>query len=333
MKTLKSINSDKIGLKRQAFILNTLSDLLETGFSVQQSLKFIKTVSKPNAKIITKIQSSLLDGYSLPEAMKFFLSKTIYQQLKIADNHGQIVAGLKEVAEFILEKMKQKNKIKELSFYPILLFTFLFSIILAIKIIILPATSIKSSSETSGNLYGWIGLSLIVIIGTSLLIYKFKRFDRMKQVEWLIRIPLVGKIFFEYYQYYLATNLALMLKNGLDMYKIVAVFKEFEESTFLQKIGQDIENGLNNGDNLERIFAKYPFISDEMLVFLSNGSSNEKLAMNLNAWAKMCFKRMTKAVEKIIKLIQPLSFVIIGITITVTYLSLLMPLYQSMENI
>lgn len=57
------------------------------------------------------------------------------------------------------------------------------------------------------------------------------------------------------------------------------------------------------------------------------------LAKNLRALSRLCFQRLIKKSERLISLIQPTAFVIIGITIVVTYLKMLLPLYHSMENI
>ncbi|KRK57878.1 hypothetical protein FC73_GL000888 [Fructilactobacillus fructivorans] len=77
-------------------------------------------------------------GNNLPDSMKFFLSESIYYQLKIADEHGDLVNGMKEIGDFLKLRITQNEKIKAVVVYPIFLFLVLFSIIFAVKFLIMP---------------------------------------------------------------------------------------------------------------------------------------------------------------------------------------------------
>ncbi|QFX92851.1 type II secretion system F family protein [Fructilactobacillus fructivorans] len=128
----------RISIKQQAFLFSTLGDLLSTGFSIHQSLEFVKVVSKRNQIIVNKIMHGLERGNNLPDSMKFFLSESIYYQLKIADEHGDLVNGMKEIGDFLKLRITQNEKIKAVVVYPIFLFLVLFSIIFAVKFLIMP---------------------------------------------------------------------------------------------------------------------------------------------------------------------------------------------------
>ena len=140
MKFRKNINSDKVTLQQQSFIFSTISELMKIGFSISQALDFIKTVSKKNRKIILKVEQGLKSGYPLPKSMKFFLNNSMYQQLLIADEHGKIEDGMQEISEFIQLRLKQKNKIRDIAIYPLILFFFLILLLISIKLFVLPET-------------------------------------------------------------------------------------------------------------------------------------------------------------------------------------------------
>ncbi|WP_429970726.1 type II secretion system F family protein [Fructilactobacillus sp. Tb1] len=335
MKFKLNTNSDKLSLQQQTFIFSTIAELLQIGFSISQSLSFIKTVSKKNRKIISKVEQGLENGDSLPHAMKFFLNNSMYQQLVIADEHGKIETGMQEISEFIQLRLKQQTKIRDIAIYPLILFFGLMIMLVAIKLFILPETDALGNVAKSQN---WITYLLFVMAGFLVVFgfYKIKAFINRKAIykaNFLSRIPILGTVFSSYYEYYLTSNLAIMLSNGLDMRKIVQIFAKFKENSLLYEIGINMDQSLNRGISIDKIFKRYHFVSNELVVFLSNGSTNEVLAQNLQALSKLCFQRLIKKSEKLISLIQPTAFVIIGITIVVTYLKMLMPLYQSMESI
>lgn len=335
MKFRRNTNSDKLSLQQQVFIFSTISELMKIGFSISQALAFIRTVSKKNHKVIFKVEQGLKSGYSLPQSMKFFLNNAMYQQLLIADEHGKIENGMQEISDFIQLRLKQSNKIRDIAIYPLMLFFILILLLVAIKLFVLPETDALAQLKPTQN---WLTYLAIVLLGFVSIFgfYRAKDFLAKKAIykaNVLARLPLLGSIFSAYYEYYLTSNLAIMLQNGLDLRKIVQVFAKFKERTLLFEIGQEMDQSLNQGLAIEQIFKRYHFVSNELVIFLSNGSTNEMLAKNLRALSKLCFQRLIKKSEKLISLIQPTAFVIIGITIVVTYLKMLLPLYHSMENI
>lgn len=335
MKFKRNTNSDKLSLQQQVFIFSTISELMKIGFSISQALAFIKTVSKKNRKVILKVEAGLKNGYSLPKSMKFFLNNSMYQQLLIADEHGKIENGMQEISDFIQLRLKQSNKIRDIAIYPLLLFFILILLLVAIKLFVLPETDALGQLKPTQN---WLTYLTVVILGfvSIFAFYRLKAFlakQAIYKANVLARLPLLGSIFSAYYEYYLTSNLAIMLQNGLDLRKIVQVFAKFKERTLLFEIGQEMNHSLNRGIGIDQIFKRYHFVSNELVVFLSNGSTNEMLAKNLRALSKLCFQRLIKKSEKLISLIQPTAFVIIGITIVVTYLKMLLPLYHSMESI
>lgn len=335
MKLKSNTNLDKLSLSQQAFIFSTIAELIKIGFSISQSLAFIRTVSKKNCKTILRIEKGLKDGYSLPQSMKFFLNNSMYQQLLIADEHGKIEDGMQAISDFIQLRLKQKNKIRDIAIYPLILFFMLVLLLIVIKLFVLPETNILGQIKPSQN---WLTYLLMVSLGFISVFgfYQIKVFlnkQAIYKANVLTSLPLLGPVFSSYYEYYLTSNLAIMFQNGLDLRKIVQIFAKFKERTLLFEIGQEMDSSLKQGIGIESIFKHYHFVSNELVVFLSNGSTNEILAKNLRALSKLCFQRLIKKSEKLINLIQPTAFVIIGITIVVTYLKMLLPLYHSMESI
>ena len=207
--------------------------------------------------------------------------------------------------------------------------------LISIKLFVLPETKCFRQYNCFQKLDYLLNDCCDWIFGISVLscVKDFLAKQAIYKANFLAKIPFLGMIFSSYYEYYLTSNLAIMLQNGLDLRKIVQVFAKFKERTLLFEIGQEMDRSLKQGIGIEQIFKRYYFVSNELVVFLSNGSTNEMLAKNLRALSRLCFQRLIKKSERLISLIQPTAFVIIGITIVVTYLKMLLPLYHSMENI
>ncbi|CAM2799761.1 type II secretion system F family protein [Fructilactobacillus fructivorans] len=327
----------RISIKQQAFLFSTLGDLLSTGFSIHQSLEFVKVVSKRNQIIVNKIMHGLERGNNLPDSMKFFLSESIYYQLKIADEHGDLVNGMKEIGDFLKLRITQNEKIKAVVVYPIFLFLVLFSIIFAVKFLIMPQTADLTGQTGTRNhhviSYIVYAVGLAIILLGMVCYQNFKAKKCIDRINLLVKIPVIGQLFKAYYQYFVTSNFALMINGGLDLKQVVSALLKFDHQSLLYDVGKTMHASFNEGMNFGASLAHYSFVSEEMIVFLLNGSTQSELAQNLKALSRLSFKEMIRKSNLLIKLIQPVSFAVIGILIVGAYLQMLLPMYDSMKGL
>ncbi|USS87648.1 type II secretion system F family protein [Fructilactobacillus hinvesii] len=334
-KSLKMDDKQSISLKKQAALFASLSELIRNGFSLMESLNFMETTTPIDAKLIRKIREQLDAGQNLSASMRFFLTSDLYQQLRIADEHGDVISGMLDISRFIQLTMKQRQKIKALVTYPLILVGLLVMMVVIIKLVIMPQTSSLLPNQTPQGTsfpWWWVG-GMILVLGVGLLFFLFKRVTGIRRAELLVKLPLVGRLFRNYYAYYVANNLALMFKNGLDLHQIILVFHQFETKSLLWEMGERVEQSIQRGYGLQAGLAQYHFIAPEMVTFLENGSEQEQVSQNLLALSELYFQRLMQSSDTLIKLIQPLSFLAIGALIFITYLQMLMPMYEAMKGI
>ncbi|USS85201.1 type II secretion system F family protein [Fructilactobacillus myrtifloralis] len=335
MKRLSRVKPDAMPLRQQAAFFGSLSELIHNGFSLAASLDFIATTAPENTLVVTRIQRNLEAGTPLSQAMQFFLAADLYQQLRIAEEHGDVITGMLDISRFIQLTVQQRQKLKALAVYPLCLLGLLVTMMLIIKLVIMPQTaSLLPTTPQQSHLDGYllIGAGLVISLSLGLgVLIKTKR--GIQRAEFLIRLPLVGKLFRHYYQYYLASNLALMLKNGLDLQQIITVFRQFAPHSLLQEVGTLTERSIQTGTGLLASLRHYHFVAPEMIAFLENGSEQRTAGQNLLALSELYFQRLMRSSEMLIKLVQPGAFLLIGLLIFLTYLQMLLPMYQAMKGI
>ncbi|USS89784.1 type II secretion system F family protein [Fructilactobacillus cliffordii] len=295
----------------------------------------METITPQNDGLIQTIRQRLNQGQSLSGAMQFFLAPDLYQQLRIADEHGDVINGMLDISRFIKLNMHQRQKIKAIVVYPLVLVGLLVAMVLLIKLVIMPQTAsllpADSTPQGSQTLW-WLGGGLMMGV-ILMLVVVLKRRRGIKRAELLVGLPIVGRLFQNYYAYYVANNLALMFKNGLDLQQIIRVFQQFSPHSLLWEMGVQAEQSIQKGSGLLAGLRHYHFIAPEMMVFLENGSEQERVSQNLLALSELYFRRLMQSSDTLIKLIQPLSFLAIGALIFLTYLQMLMPMYQAMKGI
>ncbi len=314
-----------------------LADLLAVGFSLGEALTFIKVVIPAKKHQIEQIISGLERGDSFSKAIKPFLNEDIFYQILISEKHGDLSESLQSLGIYLTAKQKQQTKLLQLLEYPALLLIFLGALMVGMKAYIFPELNMWNAATQVHAIKGstiFIFLVLGILIG-SLIVYmkRFLKKPAVKRVELVCHVPIVGNVYRTYCHYYLSLNLAMLLKSGLGIKSICAMLASFSSTSLLFQIGTALEKQLAEGGKTSTFVNRYPFIPQELNVLLNKGNTGEALGRELVMFSKIKYQKLTKQIERLIGLVQPLMFLLIGLIIVFMYLSMLLPMYHSMEGV
>lgn len=337
LKLSKSFNTDKITLKDQAFIFSTIVDLTDMGVSIQKSVEFIR-VMKPKIKnqmdvVIKKLQ----EGKSFSEAFRPYVSTDVYYQLKIADYHGGLRRTLESISKVFNSRYEQRRKIKSLIQYPIFLMMFLGVMLIGMRIYIMPELA-NWDTGTASFRSKLIKIILIAIFLLSVLtalklLLDFKKKTITNQIVLLCRLPVFGKLYKTYCHYYLTSNLALFVRSGMSIGSICNYMTHLDRESLLYQIGKRIEKGITDGQDVHKMILNAVFLPDELVFLIKKVSNRETLSEEINALSTLKYRNLVQAMERLVLIIQPILFGIVGIVIILMYISILTPMYSSMKEV
>lgn len=126
--------------KEKALFLKRLGGLLEEGYSIQHSLRFIEKFEKQQIKEwIVSLQNGLVRGTSFHEELeKIGYSSKTCSQIYLASQYGDYGKTLTRCGEDLLKQEQFKKKLVNLLSYPLLLMVFLLSMLMLMRFLILP---------------------------------------------------------------------------------------------------------------------------------------------------------------------------------------------------
>lgn len=335
----KHIKKDSLSIRQQARWFSLMGDLLRVGFSLKQALTFSTTLMPESTKIFEEIDMSMASGGSFSKSTRSFISQDIYYQLLLAERHGDLGQSITQIGQFLTISVKQKAKLKGLLQYPAILLSLLGILLAVLKIFIFPELSTwQNEQETQYNLFAfwpWVLLGILIgVIGISgSIIYRWLKSSAVNRATLLCQLPLIGKIYREYYAYYLITNFALLLQNGMGVREICELFASFDKKSLLNQLGSQLDQVLMNGKPPIKIIHDYPYLPQELIVFMNKGETVEELGKQLTIFSSLIFSRLIKKIEQLLVLVQPILFGIIAVVIVMMYLSIMLPIYQSMKGI
>ncbi|EEI19032.1 type II secretion system F family protein [Lentilactobacillus hilgardii] len=322
----------------QADFFSTLANLLKIGFSLTAALKFICETDQHLKSGTKQIIDGLETGSDFSKCVQPLISSQAYQQILISEKHGQLRDVLNELATFNRLKLKQIKKIKTVMIYPAFLCIILLTLIIVIHTFVFPQieTLMPSVSTAQPELIDFHLLEVIgLAIGTILIILTISFFKQpvLKKAEIVVKIPFLGSIFKRYIAYYLASNLATLLRNGLSVKEIYSVLCAQKTDSIIYALGEMLNTSLTKGNSLKKIVETHHFIPKEIIKFLNSGDTVTEMANSMTAYSKLMFDEILLATDKLIAFIQPTMFLMIGVTIVATYFQLLIPIYDSVKGL
>ena len=322
---------EKLSLNKQYYLFKNLSDLFSAGFTIKESLQFLSQVGGRQSTI-KKIANKLSEGSSFSDSIVGLVHNDFYNQIMISEKYGDLSSCLAELSHFIEVKLKNKSKIKDLLFYPIVLVIILIGIVYAINAFVLPQLSSINAMQHYD--LGWLYMILLcMLMGILIVSVMYKRLPLLRKRDVISRIPFIGKIYTAYMGYILSLELKMLIQNGIDLKNILSILKDFKPNTIMYLLGEKARRLADHGEDVGQLTKMYSFIPVEFNGFFHHGSKVSEILIKLDAFSQIKFEEMNRRSNQLINLIQPLLFLFIGICIVLAYLVVLMPIYSSLKGI
>lgn len=321
----------KLTLKRQYVFFKLMSDLLNSGYNLKQSILFIREMDN-DVNAYNYIEDQLITGRSFSDSVYGLVNDEFVNQIMISERYGNLAQCLSDLSKFIQHRIQNESKIKEVLCYPIILIMMLAFTVFAINELVLPQLNTVSTINQYdfSMIYCFIALVVLVLAGIT---YFYNRLSLLEKRNYICRIPFIGNVYRSYIAYFLSLQLSMLLSSGMELIQIVHVLKTFKRNTLLNALGNELSRCANLGDEVTKLINKYRFLPIEYNSFFSSGKEVDDIKDELNIFSKIKFTEMNKQVNRLINMIQPILFLIIGICIIVAYLLVLAPIYSSLKGI
>jgi len=323
----------KITSAQQAEYLLIISKLLRNGFSLSQSINCLRLLNTKD-KLFEKIQTDLKYGKMISQSLRHLqLPTVVFNQLVIAQNHGKIEMALEQTGQLLQTQAKQKNKLKELLAYPMFILGFLMTMLLGMKIYIVPQLEVASGGQ---NIDLFLKILLIVfllaVISIGYFVFKVKRNREYQRALTLVKLPIIGKIYLCFYQFLILQGLGMQLSSGMNLFEICESNSHFQKDSIQAYLADKFVAGLTGGKSLMVMINEEPLLPKQLKVILQAGESGTQLAQDLLLMSELKFDETQRELKKILNLVQPILFGIIALVIVVTYLIVLLPIYGMMKG-
>ncbi|WP_165980655.1 competence type IV pilus assembly protein ComGB [Macrococcus carouselicus] len=341
-------SSNKLKQYDDDFLLR-IAELTESGFTQFEAVKFlfsqydgVKTSVKDDCLTLLKEGRQLSDVMTLLNYREHSVL-----QIYFAEQYGDINQSLKECHSYSLSQKKSRQQFLKTIQYPFILMSIFFGLIIVVNQTVLP--QFKNMYDSMGIVISrelqvmtailfilphvlLTALGGVIVLGI-LYFLVYRQADISRKLWLLRRIPLVNSLYRKLLTYRISLELSFFLANGIEMLKIIQIFKNQDKDVILRYIGEHIDNSLLSGYSLPEAVKRVNLFENSMVHFIQHGERNSKLDIELKYYSAYIFKKFEQQIVNYIRWIQPVVFFLLAMLIITLYLVIILPMLQMMSGI
>jgi competence protein ComGB len=336
-------------VNEQASFLKRTGELLERGYPISEAIESISLhLSEIRKKEMNQCLIDLKKGLLFHEVLRHLgFHKDLIGYVYFAEQHGSFADALLEGSRLALLKEKDLHKLTKLLQYPMLLLMITGFLFFFVKNTLLPRfTILFTSMGLKANFFTKVTYGLdryfpliiyfvcfLLTLASSYYLLIFRRKTILMQRSLLVRIPIAGRILKLFFTHYFSIQLSFLLAGGISVSEALYLFEQNKGELFFSALSSEIKRKLVTGEKLEVILSSFTFFEKEFAMIVKHGQENGKLEQELSFFSQHCITLIEEVIERYLKIIQPVLYLVIGFLVVSMYLAILLPMFHLMDAI
>lgn len=336
-------------IEEQASFLKKTGELLERGYPLSDAIHSMTyQMKKARRQEVLSFLADLKEGvpfYQILGRMGFH--KTLIGYVYYAGHHGSLATAFQDGSSMMLKRNEDLERLKKIALYPLFLVAMTMVLFVFVERFLLPGySSLYRTMDITPNFFMKLiyfagdlfpFLILFLFLGSAFLagfyLLIFRRFSPVRKRAFMASLPVINGFIRLITTHYFATQLGYLLSGGLPIFAALKMFSEHRQDSLDSQLGKEISSALIKGETLADIVGGYPFFAGDLPVIIRHGEENGKLHQELTFFGQHCLKLLEEKTEGLIRKIQPILYMVIGILVISMYLAILLPMFHMLDGI
>ena len=330
-----------------------LSTLQDAGLPVLRSLRILEGQSKPGVlkNSLIGVIEDIEGGSTLSEAMgkqpKAF-DNLYVNMVKAGEAGGALEIILQRLADFKERSQSLKRQVQGAMIYPVAVVTVALAIVGFIMYYIIP--KFKKIFEDFGTELPPMTLALIntsdfvvnyfylfpAIPFAFWLLIKIVRKNRTGEYicDWiLLHIPLLGKIVEKATVARVCRTLGTLIASGVPILEAILIARDTSGNAVFRRAFDNIYAAIREGESMAVPLKEARIVDDIVVNMVDVGEETGALDNMLYKVADVYDEEVKTLVDGLIKLLEPIMVVVLGLVVGFIVIALFMPLIQLLNDL
>lgn len=325
-----------------------LSILLKAGIVISEALEILEKHIKDRrfAIDINDVREKIRLGCALSTAMeekdRSFPELFIFF-IKTGETGGNLSEMLKVAADHYSRVQENRQKMKEILLYPILLMIVSIAVIFFLLIIVLPqfvelfesveqelpwpTTFLLDLSKFVID-YGSYFLLVIAIISMVLFIFKGHRLLQKILDKLKMKIPIYGKLKRWEFMMMISKIMGILLNAGVDLLTVIRGLEAVTANIFFKEAILEVEKEVYDGRSLTESMKQTRVFQETFMQFTKVGESTGSIGEMMHLTSQFYQSQYHHGFNLLKIIIEPLLILILGIIVLFVLLAIMLPVFD-----
>jgi len=342
----------KISKKEVKVFTRQLAATLGAGFLLTQALDSVAEDMK-NAhfgNVIKNVRDDVKSGVEFSTALSKYpqvFPKSYTAIVKSGEATGWLHKTLGDLAQYLEDSERLKEKVKTAVSYPIFVLSFTVFVVLGIVLFIIPRfksifatldTELPMLTQVVVNVSEFLVQHIAVIsgcvVGLLVICGILLRFDavRQKADSLKIKIPIIGEdILRKSLIVRFCYTLGFLLEGGVPLAQSLSITSEVVSHIPLQKSILEIKDHVTSGGMISEKVKDQKIYPNLVFKMISLGEKSGKLTEMLKRTAKYYEDEIEFSIQRLTSMLEPMLIVFVGGIVFVVVIALYLPIFRIVQ--
>jgi len=339
----------RVSEELRGIIYRELAALLDAGMPLVTALDTLinNPEMRESAAILAMVRDSVRDGGKLADALaasRIRISDFEEATIAVAERTATLDKVLVQLADFIDERQRIKDRISQALLYPALVLVLGIVVAIVMLVFLLPRT--QKVMAGSGVAMPWItkimlafgnalwpwGLAATAALAAVLtFVLRRIRRDPVRRIKYnarMLHLPLLGSNYRLLTAVRFSRTLAILVRAGVPLVQGVVLAGSASGSSLVEKLAGEAGEKLRHGSTLAAAVREMPPLCGLLAGWVDVGEAGGSLAQMLEYAAERCRAQFDRRLARQLVLLEPLMLLLVGGFVLLIVLAVLLPMFS-----
>ena len=338
----------KVSTQELVFFFRQLSILVAADVPLVESLNTLSGQTKNQlfASQISQVSANIDGGMAFSDALARFPKTFSTFDINMVKT-GEMAGNLRKILEYLADHTERSytliSQVKGAMTYPAFIFGGLIIVVIIMLTFVMPkmfsmfeefGAELPLPTKIIMVVSNFFAENFIVIfialIGGVFFLLRFIKTPKGKIIKDRIeiKIPIIGKILRQIYISRLTENLGTLIKGGIPIVQALDTVASVIGNSLYEEVLKKARDNVRRGETIANAFKGAEVISPTLTQMISSGEKSGKLAKVLTELTEFYNNEVTRSVDNLMTLIEPILIAIMGVMVAFMAAAVLLPIYN-----